>query len=302
MTLDRSWPALSSDADDTYRTIHLWSQIIGKIRLAHMPWINHSWHVPLYVNARGLTTALMPARALGFEIELDLCDHHLSIFRTDGQRRSFPLEPMPVSEFYARTLDALSALEMETRIWTMPVEIPGPVTPFDHDDLHTTYDAAAVTSFWQALVQIERVFTQFRSGFLGKVSPVHFFWGAFDLAVTRFSGRTAPLHPGGAPNVSDSVMREAYSHEVSSAGFWPALELGGAAFYSYAYPEPEGFATYRIKPDAAYYHPELREFVLPYEAVRTAADPDATLIEFLQGTYEAAADLGHWDRRSLERN
>lgn len=301
MSDEQAWPVLAAGADDTYTTVHLWSQIVGKIRMVCMPWINHSWHVPLYVNSRGLTTALIPYDSRGFEIEFDFADHRLVIRCTDGSSREFPLAPMTVAEFHSKLFDNLHALGIHPRIWTVPVEIPGEVKRFEEDHEHSSYDAEAITAFWHALVRIDRVFTSFRSGFVGKVSPVHLFWGAFDLAVTRFSGRTAPTHGGGAPNVADRIMQEAYSHEVSSAGFWPGSGVGGPSFYSYAYPEPQGFREHPVAPDGAYYHADLGEFILPYEIVRDSVDPDAALSQFLQTTYEAAAVRGGWDRSALER-
>ncbi len=297
------WPELPSLAkwQDTQETLHRWSQIVGKIRLAKTPWHNHSWHVPLYVTSSGLTTSPIHDGARAFEIDFDFVDHRLRIATSDGQRRSFALEPMSVATFYATIISALGDLGIEARIWPMPVEIPDPIEPFDEDAKHASYDRAAVARFFGALVSIHRILEDFRARFIGKVSPVHFFWGAFDLAVTRFSGRVAPKHPGGAPNCADWVMVEAYSHEVSSAGFWPGTASTGPAFYSYAYPEPAGFSDRSIRPSAGRYDPELREFILPYDAVRTAADPDAALLDFLQSTYEAAADLAAWDRAALER-
>lgn len=299
---DPQWPALPLQPwQDTYATLHLWTQIVGKIRMACMPWINHSWHTALYVTPCGLTTSLMPYGERGFDITLDFVRHELRITTTGGERRGFALEPMSVADFYKRIFAALSELGISVRIWPMPVELPDPIESLAENTTQAAYDADAVVRFWQALVQIERVFTRFRARFVGKVSPVHFFWGAFDLAVTRFSGRPAPVHPGGAPNCADWVMVEAYSHEVSSAGFWPGMGFGEAAFYSYAYPEPEGYSSYAVKPDAATYLQELGEFVLPYEAVRTAVDPDATLLEFLQTTYDAAAERADWNRDALEQ-
>lgn len=299
---DGPWPPLPlQDWQDTCATLHLWTQIVGKIRLSRMPWINHSWHVALYVTPGGLTTDSMPAGDRGVEIVFDFVDHRLRIGTTDGERRSFPLGPMSVAAFHRRLFRALGELGIETHIWPMPVEIPDPIQPFTENEDQRSYDPEAVGRYWQALVQIHRVFTEFRSRYIGKVSPVHFFWGAFDLAVTRFSGRSAPKHPGGAPNCADWVMVEAYSHEVSSAGFWPGTGLGEAAFYAYAYPEPEGFRDHAVQPAEAYYHQDLREFVLPYEAVRTADDSDGVLLDFLQTTYEAVADNAAWDRSALER-
>ena len=296
------WPELPLDQwQDTYETLHLWSQIVGKIRLSQMPWINHSWHVPLYVAAHGLTTSPIPYGTRAFAIDFDFTDHRLHIAASSGERCSFCLKPMSVAEFYRKMMRGLGELDIEPRIWPMPVELPDPIQPFPENETQASYDSEAVGRFWRALLQIDRVFTLFRDRFIGKVSPVHFFWGAFDLAVTRFSGRTAPKHPGGAPNCADWVMEEAYSHEVSSAGFWPGAGLGEAAFYAYAYPEPDGFSEYFVRPEAAYYHKELGEFILPYEAVRTADAPDTVLLDFLQRTYEAAADLAGWDRNALER-
>jgi len=299
---NEKWPKLSLDQwQDTYETVHLWSQIVGKVRLSQMPWVNHSWHVPLYVAARGLTTSLIPYGTRAFEIDFDFIDHRLHIATSSGARCSFDLGPMSVAQFYKNLMRGLRELDIELRIWQIPVEIPGPVQPFSENETQASYDSEAVGRFWQVLLQAHRVFTEFRARFIGKVSPVHFFWGAFDLAVTRFSGQAAPKHPGGAPNCADWVMQEAYSHEVSSAGFWPGAGLGEAAFYAYAYPEPEGFSEFTVRPEAAYYHKDLGEFILPYEAVRTADEPDAVLLEFLQSTYAAAADLAGWDRKQLER-
>jgi hypothetical protein len=300
---NEQWPELSLEQwQDTYETVHLWSQIVGKVRLSQMPWVNHSWHVPLYVTARGLTTSLIPYGTRAFEIDFDFIDHRLQIAVSSSERCSFSLKPMSVAEFYGKLMRGLGELDIELEIRPKPVELPDPVQSFPDNETQASYDAEAVGRLWQALLQIHRVFTVFRARFIGKVSPVHFFWGAFDLAVTRFSGRTAPTHPGGAPNCADWIMEEAYSHEVSSAGFWPGAGLGEAAFYSYAYPEPEGFSEYFVRPVAAYYHKNLGEFILPYEAVRTADEPDTVLLDFLQTTYEAAADLAAWDRNQLERN
>ncbi|PLX33000.1 MAG: hypothetical protein C0600_01210 [Ignavibacteria bacterium] len=297
------WPELSLDSwQDTYETLHLWSQIVGKIRLSQMPWVNHSWHVPLYVTSRGLTTSVIPHGTRSFEIAFDFIDHRLNVTVSTGERHSFALEPMTVSEFYRKVMRGLDELKIEARIWQIPVEIPDPVQPFSENETHSAYNPEAVERFWRILLNVHHVFSMFRTRFLGKASPVHFFWGAFDLAVSRFSGRTAPKHPGGAPNCADWVMEEAYSHEVSSAGFWPGAGLGEAAFYAYAYPEPDGFSAYTIRPQAAYYHKELGEFLLPYEAVRTADNSEAMLLDFLQSTYEAAANLAGWDRNALEVN
>ena len=295
-----AWPALPvADWQDTRDTLHLWTQVVGKVRLARTPLVNHWWNVTLYVTDRGLTTGLMPGGpARAFQIDFDFLAHRLDIARTDGERRHVALEPRSVADFHADVMARLDELGLATPIWTMPVEIPDAV-PFTDDVDHASYDAGAVERFWQALVDVDRVFHRFRAGFVGKASPVHFFWGAFDHAVTRFSGRTAPPHPGGAPNCGPHVMHEAYSHEVSSAGFWPGGSAEGT-FYSYAYPEPPGFADWDRLPEGASYSAELGEFVLPYEQVRTAPDPDALLGEFLRSTYEAAAELAGWDRAALE--
>lgn len=300
---NKHWPALPyDDWQDTYTTLHLWTQIVGKIRLSQMPWINHSWHVPLYVMARGITTSPIPYGERIFEISLDFVDHRLEIYTSEGGQRSFALESMTVADFYEKLFSALGELNLKVSIWPMPVEIPDPIQSFPSNRKQGAYDADAVRRFWRVLVQVHRVFTDFRARFVGKVSPVHFFWGAFDLAVTRFSGRKAPKHPGGVPNCADWVMEEAYSNELSSAGFWPGAGLGKAAFYAYAYPEPEGFRECSLRPAAAYYHNELGEYILPYDDVRLADNPDECLLEFLQSTYEAAANLAGWDRAALERN
>jgi hypothetical protein len=295
------WPELPTAAwRDTYATLHLWTQIAGKIRLTKAPWLNHSWHVALYVTARGLTTSPVPDGMRTFQIDFDFIDHVLRIATSDGAQRQFALAGHSVSSFYAATMTALAELGIAAAIDEIPNELPDPIR-FSLDSAHASYDADAVGRFLQILVNCDRVFKQFRTGFLGKASPVHFFWGSFDLAVTRFSGRRAPRHPGGVPHLSDAVACEAYSHEVSSAGFWPG---GGAidypAFYSYAYPEPPGFRTVKVRPDAAFFSEALGEFVLPYDAVRKANNPDAALLDFLQGTYEAAAISAKWDRDALE--
>ena len=278
----------------------MWTQVVGKVRLAQAPRLNHWWQVPLYLSARGLTTSAMPYGAETFQIDFDFIEHKLVILKSDGQTRTLRLAPRTVADFYAEFTSALRSLGLDVKIWTTPVEVENPV-PFERDTAHASYDADYANRFWRLLAQAERVFQQFRSRFVGKCSPVHFFWGSFDLAVTRFSGRRAPEHPG-APNIADSITREAYSHEVSSAGFWPG---GGALaepiFYAYAYPEPEGFNDYKVSPERAYYNTDFREFVLPYEAVRTSGAPDETLLKFLQTTYEAAAECAGWDRAALER-
>jgi len=297
-----AWPALPLDAwADTCATLHRWTQVIGKVRLALSPAINHCWHVTLYVTARGLTTSPIPHGERVFEIDFDFVDHRLSIRLSDGRNASFALRPMSVASFYARVSQELAHLDLALTLSRYPCEIPDAI-PLDEDETHCAYDAAYAHRYWQVLAQADRVFKQFRSGFLGKCSPVHYFWGAPDLAVTRFSGRVAPVHPGGIPNLPDRVVRDAYSHEVSSCGFWPG---GGAApypaFYAYAYPEPAGFSSAPVDPQAAFYSNDFKEFILPYDAVREAASPDDTLLAFLQTTYEAAANLGQWDRVQLER-
>lgn len=296
------WPALAYDEwKETQATLHLWTQIVGKIRLVQTPWVNHSWHVPLYLTVRGLTTSPIPYRSRTFEIEFDFLDHQLRIRTIEGKVETLRLAPRTVSDFYHELFARLKALALEIKIRTTPNEIPDS-TPFDQDREHAAYDAEYVARFWRALVQADRVFKAFRSRFVGKCSPVHFFWGSFDLAVTRFSGRRAPPHRGGVPNLPDWVAREAYSHEVSSGGFWPGGDaMPYPVFYTYAYPEPEGFSTAPVRPAGARYDSGLGEFVLPYEAVRQATSPDATLLDFLQSSYEAAADLGAWDRPALER-
>ena len=278
----------------------MWTQIVGKIRLTLSPWTNHSWHVTLYVTARGLTTSPIPHGSHTFEIQFDFIDHQLLIDKSDGTRRTIPLKPQSVAEFYGTVMKTLSDLELPVTINTMPNEIENPI-PFDQDENHRSYDREYANRFWRVLVQSDRVFKDFRSRFCGKCSPVHFFWGSFDLAVTRFSGRPAPPHPGGVPHLPDAITREAYSQEVSSLGFWP----GNAAaptpvFYSYAYPEPPGFAEAKIQPDAAFYDAKLHEFILPYDTVRTAEKPDEVLLEFAQSAYDAASKLGKWDRDALE--
>ncbi len=295
------WPELPTAAwRETYETLHLWTQIIGKIRLAREPWLNHSWHVVLYITPRGLTTSPIPDGSRTFQIELDFIDHALRISTSDGARRQFSLAGHSVASFYAAIIAALAQLGIHVAINEMPNELPNPIR-FSQDYQHVSYDPDAVRRFLQILENVDRVFKQFRTAFLGKASPVHFFWGSFDLAVTRFSGRRAPRHPGGVPYLPDEVAAEAYSHEVSSAGFWPGSgAIDYPAFYSYAYPEPAGFRTTPVRPDAAFFSEALGEFILPYDAVRTAAQPDQALLEFLQSTYEAAANAAKWDREALE--
>jgi len=299
---EETWPSLPFESwSDTYATLHMWTQVIGKIRLVQSPWVNHSWHVTLYVTSRGITTSPIPYGARTFQIEFDFLNHHLSIQASDGRMGTLPLEPQSVATFYRRLMEEMGRLELHVNIHKKPNEVPEPIR-FDQDEYHRAYDREYANRFWRILVQADRVLKEFRARFIGKCSPVHLFWGALDLAVTRFSGRRAPRHPGGIPNLPDWVTREAYSHEVSSCGFWAG---GGAipyaAFYSYAYPEPAGFSGASVRPDATFYSADFREFILPYDVVRQAEDPDRTLLDFLQTTYEAAANLANWDRVSLER-
>ncbi len=296
-----AWPDLPYAAwKDTCATLHLWTQVVGKIRLARTPWLNHSWHVPLYVAARGLTTSAIPWNCGSFEMLFDFNAHVLDIATSDGARRQVALAPRTVADFHAAVMAVVAELGIAVEIDDRPCEIAGAI-PFREDRVHAAYDAEYAGRFWRVLVETDRLLKQFRTGFVGKASPVHFFWGSFDLAVTRFSGRTAPPHPGGVPGMADAIAREAYSHEVSSAGFWPGNPAHGeAAFYSYAYPEPAGFRGSAVRPPAASFSATLGEFLLPYEAVRTAPDPDAAVLAFLQSTYEAAAVSARWDRAALE--
>lgn len=297
---DASWPELPYSAwRDTAATLQLWTQIVGKIRLSLSPWLNHGWQVPLYVTARGLGTSPIPIGNEILEIEFDFISHLLRVRTSSGEERELPLQPQSVADFYSRILAILNDIGIKVTINDMPNEVADPIR-FSEDHVHTTYDRDAAHRFWRVLVQVGRVFKLFRSGFLGKSSPVHFFWGSFDLAVTRFSGRDAPLHPGGVPGLPDDVTREAYSHEVSSAGFWPGSDaFPQPAFYSYAYPEPPGFRDAKVAPGASF-DTTLGEFILPYDTVRQADDPDAMLLDFLITTYNAAADAGGWDRSALE--
>jgi Family of unknown function (DUF5996) len=292
------WPTLPLDSwQDTYATLHMWTQMVGKVRLRLTPLVNHWWNVPLYVTARGLTTSLIPYGQRAFELWFDFTRHQLVLETTDGMLKTLPLGPRSVAEFYGEFMAMLRSAGIEAKIWRMPVEIADPI-PFDHDRVHHSYDPVRVERFWRILLSVDAVFNQFRSGFIGKCSPVHFFWGSFDLAVTRFSGRRAPERPG-----ADAMTREAYSHEVSSVGFWPGGgDVKNAVFYSYMAPEPQGFKEARIRPDAAYYEKQLGEFLLPYEEVRCAESPTAALLGFCQSTYAAGATLGNWDRAALERH
>jgi hypothetical protein len=291
------WPELPLAAwRDTYATLHMWSQIVGKVRLALSPRINHWWEVPLYVSVTGLTTSAIPYPGGIFEIEFDFIHHQLLIKTNHDMAAKLALKQRSVADFYREFMAALASLGIAVKIWKMPVEIPNPIA-FDEDTQHASYDPEYAHRFWEILASSEKIFVEFRARFIGKASPIHFFWGSFDLAATRFSGRRAPERPG-----ADAITREAYSHEVSSAGFWPG---GGAiqeaAFYAYAAPEPEGFGQAPVRPAQAYYHPELKEFLLRYDDVRTSASPRAALLEFLQSTYEAAANLAKWDRKELEK-
>ena len=290
------WPQLPlADWKQTYHNLHMWTQIVGKVRLELTPRTNHWWNVPLYVNARGLTTSPIPYADAVFEVQFDFLDHQLLVDRSDGARRILPLQPRTVAEFYDEFMSALRALDIEVKIYPKPVEVPDPI-PFAEDRLYRAYDAGAAHRFWRILVSCDDVFKQFRARFLGKCSPVHFFWGSFDLAVTRFSGRRAPERAG-----ADPITREAYSHEVISAGWWPGgAGVDGPAFYAYAAPEPSGLAEQRVRPEAAFYHPELKEFILMYDELRRSPAPERTLLEFLQSTYEAGAALARWDRDALE--
>jgi hypothetical protein len=290
------WPALPDAWADTYATLHMWTQVVGKVALAHAPPLNHSWGVALQVTPRGLATRPLPHGDRMFAIEFDFIEHVLQIRASDGSSRTLALAPRPVAVFYADVMKTLDAMRLPVRIWPMPVEIPNPIR-FDEDTMHASYEPEYVNRFWRILVECERVFSRARGDFVGKASPVHFFWGSFDLAVTRFSGRAAP------PREGPAFMREAYSHEVISHGFWPGSgPVPQPAFYAYAVPAPEGFKKIAVKPAAAFYHDELGEFILMYEAVRTAADPDRALLDFVESTYTGAAALAQWDRAALERS
>jgi hypothetical protein len=295
------WPALPfAEWKDTAITLHMWTQIVGKIRLTLSPWTNHSWHVTLYVTARGLTTSPIPHDSSAFEIRFDFIEHQLRILKSDGAARTIELKPRSVAEFYRTVMKTLRDLALPVTINTMPNEIADPI-PFDQDEEHHSYDREYANRFWRVLVQSDRVFKEFRSRFCGKCSPVHFFWGSFDLAVTRFSGRPAPPHPGGVPHLPDEITREAYSQEVSSLGFWSgSAAMPTPVFYSYAYPEPPGFSEAKVQPSAAFYEAKLREFILPYDSVRNAERPDQVLLDFAQSAYDAASQLGKWDRAALE--
>ncbi|MGD0628705.1 MAG: DUF5996 family protein [Terracidiphilus sp.] len=295
--LPECWPSLPLDSwQDTRATLHMWSQIVGKVRLALTPLVNHWWNVPLYVTARGLTTSRIPYGDISFELLFDFLRHQLVLETSNGLLKSLPLAPRSVADFYREVMRMLSSAGIEVKIWRMPVEIPDPI-PFDQDTVHASYDPQAAEKFWRILSSVDSVFNQFRAEFIGKSSPVHFFWGSMDLAVSRFSGRRAPERPG-----ADAMTREAYSHEVSSVGFWPGnAGVSDAAFYSYTVPQPQGFSEAKVRPDAAAYNTQLGEFLLPYEDVRKAESPSAVLLDFCRSTYQAGATLGNWDRTALER-
>jgi len=297
LSREEAWPALPlAEWSATYATLHMWAQIVGKVRLEFSPHLNHWWQVPLYVSARGLTTSAIPCPIGNFEIEFDFLGHVLRIATSRGETKTMKLAPRTVADFYSEFLTTLSSLGIDAKIWPMPVEIPNPVR-FDRDTVHASYDPVYANRCWRILSSVDRVLKEFRGRFIGKASPVHFFWGSFDLAATRFSGRRAPERPG-----ADAVTREAYSHEVSSVGWWPGSgEIAEPMFYSYAAPTPDGFGDAAVRPAQAFYHKQLGEFLLPYDAVRASADPAAALTDFAQSTYEAAANLAHWDRASLER-
>jgi len=292
------WPALPLDSwKNTYATLHMWTQIVGKVRLSLTPLVNHWWNVPLYVTARGLSTSRIPYNEKAFELWFDFVRHQLALETTDGLVKTLPLKDRSVAEFYQEVMEMLQSAGIQVKIWKMPVEIPNPIA-FDEDRVHASYDPVWAGKFWRVLLSVDAVFNEFRSGFLGKCSPAHFFWGSFDLAVSRFSGRRAPERSGG-----DAVTREAYSHEVSSVGFWPGSgDIKDAAFYSYTVPEPRGFKEARVRPDAAFYHEGISEFILMYEDVRKSESPSRALLDFCQSTYEAGANLGNWDRAALERS
>lgn len=290
------WPSLPLDSwRETYATLHMWTQIVGKIRMKLTPLINHWWNVPLYVTARGVTTSCIPYRERSFEMRFDFIRHQLVLETSNGVVKSLPLAPRSVADFYAECMSMLRSADIDVKIWRMPVEIPNPI-PFDEDRQHHSYDPEAVGKFWRILLSVDSVLQDFRSKFIGKNSPVHFFWGSFDLAVTRFSGRKAPPRDG-----ADVITREAYSHEVSSVGFWPGAGFSGPAFYSYMAPEPQGFRDAHVSPQAARYDTNLNEFILMYDDVRSAPSPRESLLAFCQSTYEAGANLARWDRESLER-
>ena len=299
--MQQQWPVLSYEkGKDTYDTLHMWTQIVGKIKLATLPWVNHSWHVTLYITPKGLTTHNMPYKNENFQVDFNFIEHQLRITTDKGEIRKFNLYGISVTDFYKKIFEALDDLGIEVKIKPVPVELANPI-PFKEDTVHATYDKEQVTAFHNALLKIQDVFMKFRSGFKGKCSPVHFFWGGFDLALSFFSGRRAPKHPGGVPGMPDWVAEEAYCREVSSAGFWTGNDtFPEPAFYCYLYPEPDGYKTAKVKPSAAYYNNTLGEFILPYSAVQQSENPGKDLLEFLRSTYGAGADLAKWDREILE--
>jgi uncharacterized protein DUF5996 len=298
--LDEPWPELPwTDWGPTVSTIHMWSQVVGKVRMALAPPLNHWWHIPLYVSSRGMTTSPIPCGRRQFQVDFDFVDHQLQVSETAGGSFTMALEPKSVARFYREFMNSLDGLGIEVRIWTKPVEVVESI-PFELDEKHASYDPEHAQLLWRGLLDADRVMKEFRTGFVGKVSPVHVWWGGFDLAVTRFSGRPAPRHPGGAPNCAAWVMEEAYSREVSSAGWWPRSEAPGPSFYSYTYPQPDGYPNAPVRPAGAFFDSRMGEFMLPYDEVRRAADPDAAVLDFLQSTYEAGANLGRWDRATLE--
>jgi hypothetical protein len=299
-TANEVWPALPfNEWKETAATLHMWTQIVGKVRLSLTPWTNHSWHVTLYLTARGLTTSPIFLGARVLQIDFDFVDHVLRMQTGEGIKKNIKLAPKSVAAFYREVMDALGELEIAVEINTTPNEVD-PAVPFEQNEKDSAYDSESANRFWRVLLQSDRVFKEFRSDFCGKCSPVHFFWGSFDLAVTRFSGRPAPPHPGGVPHLPNAVAREAYSHEVSSLGFWPGNEMmPEPIYYSYAYPEPKGFSEAKVQPAAASYNAQLKEFVLPYEAMRQAASPDQALLDFARSTYDAASTLGNWDRAAF---
>lgn len=301
MFMENQWPILSYEkGKDTYATLHMWTQIVGKIKLAVAPWINHSWHITLHVTPQGLSTLEMPYKGKSFQIDFDFIEHKLKVITSEGASRDFNLEGNSVAEFYRKIFEVLKELGIELKIYSTPVEMENPI-PFEKDTVNATYDKSQATALHQALLKMQNVLTHMRCDFTGKCSPVHFFWGSFDLAVSRFSGRRAPKHPGGIPSLADWVAEEAYSHEVASLGFWPGSEaLPEAAFYAYLYPAPEGYSTAKVKPKGAYFHDSLSEFILPYNIVQESNKPEEMLFEFLNSTYEAGATLANWDRDALE--
>lgn len=300
--MENQWPKLSYEkGKDTYATLHMWTQIVGKIKLAVAPWINHSWHITLHLSPTGLSTLEMPYKNKNFQIDFDFIDHKLNVMTSDGELRDFDLEGNSVADFYRKLLQVLAELNIHLEINSTPVEMENPI-PFEKDTKNNTYEKAQTADLHQALLKMQNVLTHMRCDFIGKCSPVHFFWGSFDLAVSRFSGRTAPTHPGGIPYLADWVVEEAYSHEVASFGFWPGSEaLPEANFYAYIYPAPEGYKNAKVKPQEAYFHDNLGEFVLPYDVVQKSEKPEKILLEFLNSTYEAAASLANWDRDALEK-